>query len=86
MLLSRVADALYWMAAISSAPSTRRALIDVRLDLGLDRRPDSDGWDFDAPVRRAAALDAGRRRRRARPTWSTRSSSTWPTASRSSPA
>jgi len=22
-------------------------LIDVRLDLGLDRRPDSEGWDFE---------------------------------------
>ena len=46
MLLSRVADALYWMARyLERAEHTARA-IDVRLDMGLDR--ESNGrWNFE---------------------------------------
>jgi uncharacterized alpha-E superfamily protein len=47
MLLSRVADALYWISRYLERAEHTARLIDVRLDLGLDRRPDSDEWDFD---------------------------------------
>ncbi len=45
MLLSRVADALYWISRYLERAEHTIRLIDVRLDLGLDRRP--DGWEFD---------------------------------------
>ena len=44
MLLSRVADALYWISRYLERAEHAIRLIDVRLDLGLDRRP--DGWEF----------------------------------------
>ncbi len=47
MLLSRVADALYWMSRYLERAEHTARLMDVRLDLGLDRRPSGDGWDFD---------------------------------------
>jgi uncharacterized alpha-E superfamily protein len=47
MLLSRVADALYWISRYLERAEHMARLIDVRLDLGLDRRPDSEGWDFE---------------------------------------
>jgi uncharacterized alpha-E superfamily protein len=46
MLLSRVADALYWIGRYLERAEHTARLIDVRLDLGLDRGPNSDGWDF----------------------------------------
>jgi uncharacterized alpha-E superfamily protein len=46
MLLSRVADSLYWMGRYLERAEHTARLIDVRLDLGLDRKTDSDGWDF----------------------------------------
>jgi len=46
MLLSRVADSLYWMARYLERAEHTARLIDVRLDLGLDRGPNFDGWDF----------------------------------------
>ena len=47
MLLSRVADSLYWMSRYLERAEHTARLIDVRLDLGLDRRASGDGWDFD---------------------------------------
>jgi uncharacterized alpha-E superfamily protein len=47
MLLSRVADALYWISRYLERAEHIARLIDVRLDLGLDRRPNSDGWEFE---------------------------------------
>ncbi len=47
MLLSRVADALYWISRYLERAEHTARLMDVRLDLGLDRRPTGDGWDFD---------------------------------------
>ena len=44
MLLSRVADALYWISRYLERAEHAIRLIDVRLDLGLDRGP--VGWDF----------------------------------------
>jgi uncharacterized alpha-E superfamily protein len=46
MLLSRVADSLYWIARYLERAEHTIRLIDVRLDLELDRRVDADGWDF----------------------------------------
>ena len=46
MLLSRVADALYWISRYLERAEHTARLMDVRLDLGLDRRPGGDGWDF----------------------------------------
>jgi uncharacterized alpha-E superfamily protein len=46
MLLSRVADAVYWISRYLERAEHTSRLIGVRLDLGLDRRVDSDGWDF----------------------------------------
>ena len=47
MLLSRVADALYWISRYLERAEHTARLIGVRLDLGLDRDPESDGWVFD---------------------------------------
>jgi len=47
MLLSRVADALYWLSRYLERAEHTARLMDVRLDLGLDRRRAVDGWDFD---------------------------------------
>ncbi len=44
MLLSRVADSLYWIGRYLERAEQVVRLIDVRLDLGLDRR--DTGWDF----------------------------------------
>src|SRR5689334_12298328 len=44
MLLSRVADSLYWIGRYLERAERIARLIDVRLDLGLDRRP--NGWNF----------------------------------------
>ena len=70
MLLSRVADALYWMSRYLERAEHTARLMDVRLDLGLDRGPTGDGWDFarlfsalrvapppDAPASPAALID-----------------------------
>jgi uncharacterized alpha-E superfamily protein len=46
MLLSRVADALYWIGRYLERAEHATRVIDVRLDLGLDRRADATGWDF----------------------------------------
>ena len=45
MLLSRVADALYWLSRYLERAEHTARVIDVRLDLGLDRN--AEGWDFD---------------------------------------
>src|SRR6185503_6998863 len=61
MLLSRVADALYWIGRYLERAERTVRLIDVRLDLGQDRLPDSDGWDFTnlrAAVRTESAIGA----------------------------
>ncbi len=47
MLLSRVADALYWMSRYLERAEHTIRVVDVRLDLGLDRRAGSDRWNFD---------------------------------------
>jgi len=44
MLLSRVADSLYWIGRYLERAERLARLIDVRLDLALDRR--STGWNF----------------------------------------
>ena len=44
MLLSRVADSLYWIGRYLERAERMARLIDVRLDLGLDRR--ANGWNF----------------------------------------
>jgi uncharacterized alpha-E superfamily protein len=46
MLLSRVADSLYWIGRYLERAEHRIRLVDVRLDLGLDRAP--EGWNFQA--------------------------------------
>ena len=46
MLLSRVADALYWISRYLERAEHVSRLVSVRLELGLDRRSDSDTWDF----------------------------------------
>jgi uncharacterized alpha-E superfamily protein len=47
MLLSRVADSLYWISRYLERAEHTARLIEVRLDLGLDRRRDADGWSFE---------------------------------------
>src|SRR5258707_6373009 len=47
MLLSRVADSLYWVARYLERAEHTIRLLDVRLDLDLDRLSNSDGWDFE---------------------------------------
>lgn len=46
MLLSRTADALYWLSRYLERAEHTARLVSVRLDLGLDRRPGTDQWDF----------------------------------------
>jgi uncharacterized alpha-E superfamily protein len=46
MLLSRVADALYWIGRYLERAEHVSRIIDVRLDLGLDRRSTNGAWDF----------------------------------------
>lgn len=46
MLLSRTADALYWLSRYLERAEHMARLVSVRLDLGLDRRPGTDQWDF----------------------------------------
>lgn len=48
MLLSRVADALYWIGRYLERAERVARVIDVRLELGLDRRAAGEGWDFAA--------------------------------------
>jgi uncharacterized alpha-E superfamily protein len=45
MLLSRVADSLYWMGRYLERAEHTARLMDVRLDLGIGRQP-SGTWDF----------------------------------------
>jgi uncharacterized alpha-E superfamily protein len=47
MLLSRVADSLYWISRYLERAEHTARLMDVRLDLGLDRQHADDGWNFD---------------------------------------
>src|SRR3954471_12368408 len=47
MLLSRAADGLYWISRYLERAEHTARLVDVRLDLGLDRRASGDGWSFD---------------------------------------
>lgn len=46
MLLSRVADSLYWIGRYLERAEHTARVIDVRLDAGLDRIPGAGGWDF----------------------------------------
>ena len=46
MLLSRVADSLYWIGRYLERAEHTARLIDVRLDLGLDRTSNAGSWDF----------------------------------------
>jgi uncharacterized alpha-E superfamily protein len=46
VLLSRVADSLYWISRYLERAQHTARLIDVRLDLGLDRAPGGSGWNF----------------------------------------
>jgi uncharacterized alpha-E superfamily protein len=47
MLLSRVADSLYWLSRYLERAEHTARLIYVRLDLGLDKQADRGGWDFE---------------------------------------
>jgi uncharacterized alpha-E superfamily protein len=47
MLLSRVADALYWLSRYLERAEHTARVLEVRFDLALDRSRDSDGWDFE---------------------------------------
>ena len=46
MLMSRVPDALYWISRYLERAEHTARVIDVRLDLGLDRRGAPPGFDF----------------------------------------
>jgi uncharacterized alpha-E superfamily protein len=56
MLLSRVADSLYWIGRYLERAEHAMRLVDVRLDLGVDRR--RDGWDFEGAYARLGLLPA----------------------------
>jgi len=45
-MLSRTADSLYWMSRYLERAEHTARVLGVRLDLGLDRPPRSEGWDF----------------------------------------
>jgi len=47
VLLSRVADSLYWISRYLERAEHTARLLDVRLDLGLDRRRGDDAWHFE---------------------------------------
>lgn len=47
MLLSRAADGLYWISRYLERAEHTARLVDVRLDLGLDRHRSADGWNFE---------------------------------------
>jgi uncharacterized alpha-E superfamily protein len=47
VLLSRTADALYWLSRYLERAEHSARITRVRLDLGLDRRPEEDDWQFD---------------------------------------
>ena len=47
MLLSRVADSLYWISRYLERAEHTARLLDVRLDLGLDRRRGDEAWHFE---------------------------------------
>lgn len=47
MLLSRVADALYWINRYLERAEHTARLARVRLDLGLDKRRETEAWDFE---------------------------------------
>ena len=83
MLLSRVADALYWMSRYLERAEHTARLIDVRLDLGLDRRSDARRLGFRSALREPQARRRRPSRRPIPPRSSTRSSSTSRTATRS---
>jgi uncharacterized alpha-E superfamily protein len=57
MLLSRVADSLYWIGRYLERAEYTARLIDVRLDLGLDRKSNAEGWDF-APLYSMVKLES----------------------------
>ena len=57
MLRSRVADSLYWIGRYLERAEYTARLIDVRLDLGLDRKSNADGWDF-APLYSMVTLNS----------------------------
>jgi uncharacterized alpha-E superfamily protein len=58
VLLSRVADSLYWIGRYLERAERTARLVDVRLDLGLDRMPNAAGWDF-ARLYSMVQLEAG---------------------------
>ena len=47
MLLSRVADALYWISRYLERAEHTSRVIKVRLDLDLDRHTHTEGWNFE---------------------------------------
>jgi uncharacterized alpha-E superfamily protein len=47
VLLSRVADALYWMSRYLERAEHTARVVDVRVDLALDRRHGTRVWDFE---------------------------------------
>jgi len=58
MLLSRVADGLYWISRYLERAEHTARLIDVRVDLALDRTAEA-AWDF-APLYASLRLDGAR--------------------------
>lgn len=58
MLLSRTADALYWLSRYLERAEHAARLVSVRLDLGLDRQAEVDSWDF-ARAYECLRLEAG---------------------------